>query len=105
MQSLMTLLGILLLILVVFRLADPPDVTFLESTSAPGARSVVEDIDRVAGAWLALVGVLGICVGGLVAMRDERRSPAGRHTDLSGAPTDSAPQVERLPAPRPEAGA
>jgi hypothetical protein len=38
-------------------------------------------------------------------MRDERHSPAGRHTDLSGAPTDSAPQVERHPAPRPEAGA
>jgi Tryptophan-associated transmembrane protein (Trp_oprn_chp) len=104
-QSLVTLFAILLLLLVVFRLADPPDVTFLESTSAPGARSVVEDLDRVAGAWLALVGVLGVCVGGLLAMRDERRSPAGRHTDLSGAPTDSAPQVERLPAPRPEAGA
>ena len=104
-ESLVTLFAILLLLLVVFRLADPPDVTFLESTSAPGARSNVEDIDRVAGAWLGLVSVLGICAGGLIAMRDERRSPAGRHTDLSGAPTDSPPHVETLPAPRPEASA
>ena len=104
MQSLLTLLGLLLLVLVVFRLADPPDVSFLESTSAPGARERVEDLDRGVGAWLALVGVLGIVVGGLVAVRDERRSPAGRHTDLSGVPVTSQPEIETLPAPRPEAG-
>jgi len=104
MQSLVVLVAIVLLLLVVFRLADPPDVTFLESTDAPGARSNVQDLDRAAGAWLGLVGVLGICAGGLIAMRDERRSPAGRHTDLSGVPVDSAPEVETHPAPRVEAG-
>ena len=103
-QSLVTLMAILLLLLVVFRLADPPDVSFLESTDAPGARSNVADIDRAAGAWLGLLGILGVCAGGLLAMRDERRSPAGRHTDLSGVPTDSAPSIETLPAPRAEAG-
>jgi hypothetical protein len=104
MESLVTLLAIVLLLLVLFRLADPPDVTFLESTNVPGARSNVQDLDRAAGAWLGLVGVLGVSVGGLLAMRDERRSPAGRHTDLSGAPVDSPPEVERLRAPSAEAG-
>jgi hypothetical protein len=103
-DSLVTLLAILLVLLVVFRLADPPDVTFLESTEVPGARSVVEDLDRAAGAWLGLVGVLGMCAGCLIAMRDERRSPAGGHTDLSGVPVTSQPEIETLPAPRPEGG-
>jgi hypothetical protein len=103
-QSLVTLFAILLLLLVVFRLADPPDVTFLESMDAPGARSDVIDLDRAAGGWLALLGTLGVVVGGLIAMRDERRSSEGRHTDLSGVPTSSPPEVETLPAPRPEAG-
>jgi hypothetical protein len=69
----------------------------------PGARSNVQDLDRATGAWLGLAGVLGMSVGGLIAMRDERRSPAGRHTDLSGAPVDSPPEVETLRAPSAEA--
>jgi hypothetical protein len=104
MQSLLTLFGLLLLVLVVYRLADPPDVSFLESTSDPATRAQVEDIDRAAGAWLALVGVLGIVVGCLLAMRDERRSPQGRHTDLTGVPVSSPREIETLHAPRPEAG-
>jgi hypothetical protein len=103
-QSLVTLVAVLLLLLVLFRIADPPDVTFLESTDAPGARADVQDVDRAAGAWLGLVGVLGMTAGGLIAMRDERRSPPGRHTDLSGAPVDSPPEIETQPAPRVEAG-
>ena len=102
-ESLVALLALLLLVLVLFRLADPPDVTFLESTAVPGARSNVESVDRAAGAWLGLIATLGMFGGGLIAMRDERRSPAGRHTDLSGAPVDSPPEVETLSAPRAEA--
>jgi hypothetical protein len=109
MQSLVTLFALLLLLLVIFRLADPPEVHFLESEAGPAAREAaarnhVKDIDRAAGGWLALVGVLGIVAGGLVAIRDERRSPAGRHTDLSGVPVSAQPEIEKLPAPRPEAG-
>jgi hypothetical protein len=103
-ESLLVLFGLLLLVLVIFRLADPPDVSFLESTAGPATREHVEDLDRAAGAWLGLASVLGIVVGGLVAMRDERRSPAGRPTDLSGAPVASRPEIETHPAPRPEAG-
>ena len=39
---------------------------------------------REIGLWLGLLATLGIIAGGLVAMRDERRSPQGRHTDVSG---------------------
>jgi hypothetical protein len=103
-ESLVALFALILLLLVVFRLADPPDLTFLESTGGRPTRVQVEDIDRAAGAWLGLAAVLGIFIGGLVAMRDERRSRAGRPTDLSGAPVRSAREIETLPAPRPEAG-
>jgi hypothetical protein len=104
MQSLLILFALLLLILVIFRLADPPDITFLESTDAPGARSNVADIDRAAGGWLALVAVVGIVVGGLIAIRDERRSPAGRHTDLTGVPVAAPREIETIQAPHPEGG-
>jgi carbon starvation protein CstA len=102
-ESLVTLLALLLLLLVLIRLANPPDVTFLESTAVPGARSDVESIDRAAGAWLGLLATIGMFGGGLLAMRDERRSPAGRHTDLSGVPVDSPPEVETHRAPPAEA--
>jgi hypothetical protein len=103
-ESLVALFGLLLLVLVVFRLADPPDVSFLESTAGAATRERVEDIDRATGAWLGLASVLGIIVGAFVAMRDERRSPAGRPTDLSGVPVASPRAVETLPAPHREAG-
>jgi hypothetical protein len=103
-ESLVALLALVLLVLVVFRLADPPDVSFLESAGAPATREYIEDLDRAAGAWLGLAGVLGIFVGGLLAMRDERRSAPGQQTDLSGASTAATPEIETLTAPRPEAG-
>ena len=103
-QSLLTLLALLLLLLLVFRLADPPDVSFLEPTDAPGARSDVAGVDRAAGAWLGLVAMIGVFVGCLVAIRDERRSPDGRYTDLTGVPVASPREIETRPAPRPEAG-
>jgi hypothetical protein len=104
MESLVALIALVLLVLVVFRLVDPPDVSFIESTASPATREHVEDVDLAAGAWLGLAAVLGIFVGGLLAMRDERRSPAGRHTDLTGVPVESPTEIETLPAPRPEAG-
>ena len=90
-ESLVVLFGLLLLVLVVFRLADPPDGSF-------------EGIDRAVGAWLGLAAVLGIAGGGLGAMRDERRSRAGGPTDLTGVPVSTPREVETLSAPHPEAG-
>jgi hypothetical protein len=60
--------------------------------------------DRDVGLWLALAATIGIFAGALVGMRDERRSPSGRHTDLSGVPVSSPPDIETLPAPRPGTG-
>jgi hypothetical protein len=57
---------------------------------------------REGGLWLGLAANLGIVAGGALAMRDERRSPAGRHTDLTGRPAPAPPEIEPIPAPRPE---
>ena len=56
------------------------------------------------GLWLGLASAIGIVVGSLVAMRDERPSRPGRHTDLSGAPAPPPADIETIPAPRAEAG-
>ena len=59
---------------------------------------------REIGLWLGLLATLGVFAGGMIGMRDERRSPRGRHTDLSGVPVSSPPEVETRPAPRPGTG-
>ena len=103
MQSLLTLSSLVLLVLVVFRLIDPPDVSFVDGSGGL-VRVQVEEVSRAVGAWLGLAGTLGIAAGAMIAIRDERRSPAGRHTDLSGVPVTQPREIEQLPAPRPEAG-
>jgi len=102
MQTFLAILALLLLVLLVFRLIDPPDVSFVQSGGGPGSRGHVAEVDRAAGAWVGLAAMLGIFAGALLAIRDERRSPAGLHTDLSGVPVSSAREIETLPAPRPE---
>jgi hypothetical protein len=87
-ESLTALFGSIGVVLVLIRVLNLPD-----------------DLHgREWGLWLGLVAALGIVAGGLVAMRDERRSPGGRHTDLSGVPVSSPREIESLRAPRPEAG-
>jgi hypothetical protein len=87
-ESLTALFGLFGLILVLIRVLNLPG-------DADG---------REIGLWLGLVATLGILAGGLIAMRDERRAPQGRHVDLSGVPVSSQPEIEKLPAPRPGAG-
>jgi hypothetical protein len=87
-ESLVGLVGVFGLLLVLFRVLNLPG----------------EADGRVAGLWLALIATLGIVAGSVVGMRDERRSPKGRHTDLAGVPVGSPPEIETLPAPRPGAG-
>jgi hypothetical protein len=79
--------GLLALVLVLIRVVD-----------LPGDASA-----REWGLWLGLAGALGIAVGSLVAMRDERPTRPGRTTDLSGAPAPPPAEIETIPAPRPEA--
>jgi hypothetical protein len=87
-ESLTALFGMLGLVLVLIRVLNLPG----------------EAHDREIGLWLGLVATLGISAGGLIGMRDERLSPEGRHTDVSGVPVSSQREVETLPAPRPGTG-
>jgi hypothetical protein len=51
-------------------------------------------------AWIALgpLATIGVCVGSLVAMRDERLSKPGHPTDSAGAPAEPRPiEVIRSP--------
>ncbi len=84
-QSLTTLIGILALLSVLARVGNLPDWAS----------------DREWGLWVALLAAVGVVAGGLLAMRDERRSPEGRHTDLTGVPVASPRPIETRPAPRP----
>jgi hypothetical protein len=87
-ESLTALFGLLGVLLVLIRVLNLPG-------DADG---------RDIGLWLGLVATLGIPAGGLIAMRDERRSPQGRHTDLSGVPVSTPREVETVSPPEPGAG-
>jgi hypothetical protein len=85
-ESLTALVGILALVLVGVRVLNMPDWA----------------VEREWGLWVALATTLGVVVGGLTAMRDERLTRNGRHTDLTGVPVAAPREIETLPAPRPE---
>ena len=87
-QALTTLVGGLAGLLVLGRVLNMPDWA----------------VSREWGLWVALAATLGIVVGGMVAMRDERLTRAGRHNDLTGVPVAHPREVETLSPPRPEAG-
>jgi hypothetical protein len=87
-ESLTTLVGLLAVVLVLIRVLNMPDWA----------------TEREWGLWVALAATLGIVIGGLIAMRDERLSRGDRQTDLAGVPVSAQPEIEKLPAPRPEAG-
>jgi hypothetical protein len=85
-SAFVTLLALIGLVLVLVRVADLPD-----------------GVDgREWGLWLGLLAAIGIVGGGVLAMRDERLSPAGSNTDLTGRPTPPPPEIEPIAAPRPE---
>jgi hypothetical protein len=84
-STLVLIAGLVAVLLVLFRVADLPD----------GAGG------REWALWLGLAGAAGIVVGAAVAMRDERLSPPGRHTDLTGRPAPAPAQPEPIPPPRP----
>ncbi len=53
------------------------------------------------GAWIGLASTIGVLIGALVAMRDERLSQPGRLTDSTGVPVDAPLAVETLSPPPP----
>jgi hypothetical protein len=85
-SAFVSLAGLIGTVLVLVRVADLPD-------GADG---------RGWALWLGLIAALGVTAGGAIAMRDERLSPPGRHTDLMGRPVPAPPEIEPIPAPRPE---
>ena len=85
-SAIVTLVGLIGVLLVLVRLAN-----------LPGGFD-----DRELGVWLALLAAIGITAGSALAMGDERLSPEGRHTDLTGRPTPAPPEIERIPAPPPQ---
>jgi hypothetical protein len=87
-QSLTALVALLAVVLVLIRVLNLPDWAD----------------ERDLGLWVALAAALGIVVGGLIAMRDERLTRGERHTDLTGVPVASQREIETLPPPRAEAG-
>jgi hypothetical protein len=82
-DALVTLMGLIGLVLMAFRVLSMPD-------DATG---------REIGLWLALAGTLGIVVSATISMRDERLSPAGSYTDATGRPVAAPPEIQLLPAP------
>jgi hypothetical protein len=85
-SAIVTLVGLIGLVLVLIRLGNLPD-------GFDG---------RELGVWLGLFATIGIVAGAALSMRDERLSPPGHHTDLTGRPAPPPAEIEPLPAPRPE---
>lgn len=84
-SGLLTFVGLLGVVLVLFRLVDLPD----------GASG------REWALWLGLAGAAGITAGAALAMRDERLSPPGRYTDLTGRPGPPPAGIDPISPPRP----
>jgi hypothetical protein len=88
-ESLSVIFGLVASVLALIRVLDVPDFGAAGWSTA-------------AGAYLGLAGAVGIAAGALVAIRDERLSPPGKHTDMTGRPTPPPPEIEAVPPPRPE---
>ncbi|HEX2070409.1 MAG TPA: hypothetical protein VHF90_02025 [Thermoleophilaceae bacterium] len=76
-------------------------VVAVQVLGTPGALEAPPPFDPTVeyGAWLGLLSSLGVLVGLLVGMRDERLSRPGELTDQTGAPASAPVAVETLPGP------
>lgn len=79
-------------------------VVVVQILATPGALEVpapIRDPTLELGGWLGLLSTLGVLLGLLVGMRDERLSRPGEPTDQTGAPVSEPIAVETLPGPPP----
>jgi hypothetical protein len=90
-EALLTLYAVVMSIVCVIRVLNLPEP--LEPFDA------FVDVGTEYGAWIGLAATLGVLVGALVGMRDERLSKPGELTDQTGVPVERAPEIEKLPAP------
>ena len=84
-EAITAVLGLVAVVLALNRVIDMPD-------PGPG-------YSTAAGAWIALAAAVGVTGGALMAMRDERLSPAERPTDATGMPIPERVEIEPLPPP------
>jgi hypothetical protein len=82
-EALTVLFGLLAAVLALIRVLDKPDLP-------PGYGLAV-------GAWVGLVGAVGVFGAALIAIRDERLDPS---TDATGKPVAAQPEAELLDLPR-----
>ena len=94
--SLLNLASLVAMVLVLVHLGASPEPA---QSVAPEVRRSVET-STTGGVYLALVASVGMFVGTLLAMRDERLSKRGRLTDTTGQPVEAAPEPELLSPPR-----
>jgi hypothetical protein len=92
MDALVTLVVGVVLVIVVVRVINFP--AGLEVFDRPPF-----EVSRTGWIVIGPLATLGVFVGALVAMRDERLSEPGRPTDPTGVPVDAPPEIETLPAP------
>ena len=92
-ETLLAPLAVVAAIVVLVQVLSTPDT--LE------AAPPIPDPTTEYGAWLGLAATLGVLVGLLVAMRDERLSRPCQPTDATGVPVAEPIEAERLPAPPP----
>jgi hypothetical protein len=78
-------------------------VVLVQVLGTPGTLEAPPTFDATVeyGAWLGLLSTLGLLVGLLAGMRDERLSKPGELTDQTGAPVSEPIAVEKLPGPSP----
>ena len=72
------LLGIIACIVVLFRIAFPPDLSEMENVLAFAATNTEVEADRATGLYAGFIATLGIAVGAWLAMRDDGTRRAGR---------------------------
>ncbi len=99
-------IGILAVILIIFRIISPPDFGVGDLAEATGADF---DVGRGIGVFLGLIAAAGVAYGGWAAMEEEGTSFGGQADRFSGpgdgpgAPPTQPPTQQQPPAAAPPA--
>ncbi|MEO8092472.1 MAG: hypothetical protein ABI726_07185 [bacterium] len=99
-------LGILAVVLVIFRIISPPDFGLGDVAEAFGGANV--DVGRSIGVFLGLIAAGGVAYGGWAAMQEEGSSMSGPADRVGGgddAPSPPPPPPPPASPPPPSGGA